>query len=40
MRFFGFVESEKSEEEWEKEFKELISKIDPDETVSVYDCHI
>ncbi|MBE6460485.1 MAG: hypothetical protein E7007_01075 [Alphaproteobacteria bacterium] len=40
MRFFGFVENKKSDEEWEKEFKELISKIDPDETVSVYDCHI
>lgn len=40
MGWFGMASNEKPEGDWDKEFKRVIDSLDPEDEVTVVDCHI
>lgn len=40
MGWWAMVSNEKSEDEWEAEFKKLLDGLPDDTLISIYDCHI
>lgn len=40
MGWFGMASNEKPEDDWDKEFKRIIESLDPEDEVTVVDCHI
>ncbi len=40
MGWFGMSSNEKSKEEWDKQFADVIAQLDPEDEVTVVDCHI
>ena len=40
MGWWGIVSEEKPDEEWESEFKRLVSELPDNTLISIYDCHI
>lgn len=40
MGWFAYVENEKPQDEWDAYFKSIINSLDPDDEVTLVDCHI
>jgi hypothetical protein len=40
MGWWGCVSNEKPEDEWDKEFKKLLYSLEPEDLITIVDCHI